>query len=190
MISVAALNRHHKRLDYLITELAQLPEPRPFLLLVGQPEAETGGLRKLARDLLGEDGHSIRSVPSGDVPPLLRASDVFVLPSLAEGLPRALVEAMAQGLLCLAHDYPVAHYALGGHGRLADFRQGGALAGLLRANAEGDHDATRARERHRFVYESFSWDSLRRHYVDLLHGAVGRVGFCADGRAAFAQSAR
>lgn len=178
VISVAALNRHHKRLDYLITELARLPEPRPFLLLVGQPEAETDGLRSLAHELLGEHGHNIRSVPSGEVPPLLRASDAFVLPSLAEGLPRALVEAMGQGLLCLAHDYPVAHYALGGHGRLADFRQEGELASLISASAEGDHDPARMRSRHRFVYESFSWDALRPQYVDMLHGAVGRVGFC------------
>ena len=177
VISVAALNGHHKRLDYLITELARLPEPRPYLLLVGQPEPETDGLRRLAHELLGEDGHSIRSVPSSEVPPLLRASDVFVLASLAEGLPRALVEAMGQGLLCLAHDYPVAHYALGGHRRLADFTQPGALASLLSANAEGDHDAAGTRERHRFVYERFSWDALRPQYVDLLHGAVGRVGF-------------
>jgi 1,2-diacylglycerol 3-alpha-glucosyltransferase len=188
--SVAALNRHHKRLDYLITELARLPEPRPFLLLVGQPEAETDGLRKLAHQLLGHEGHSIRSVPSDEVPQLLRASDVFVLPSLAEGLPRALVEAMGQGLLCLAHDYPVAHYALGGHGRLADFRQAGALASLLRANSEGDHDVERTRDRHRFVHESFSWDSLRPQYVDLLHGAMGRVSFCADDQTAFGQPAR
>jgi len=180
VISVAALNRSHKRLDYLISELARLPEPRPFLLLVGQPEAETEELRRLAHQLLGEDGHSIRSVPSGEVPGLLRASDVFALASLAEGLPRALVEAMAQGILCLAHDYPVAHYALGGHGRLADFTQPGALAGLLRSstNGSGGGDAARARERHRFVYESFSWDRLRPQYVDMLHGAVGRVGFC------------
>lgn len=190
VISVAALNRHHKRLDYLITELAQLPEPRPFLLLVGQPEDETDGLRQLAQELLGEEGHSFRSVPSAQVPPLLRASDVFVLPSLAEGLPRAMVEAQAQGLLCLAHDYPVAHYALGGHGRLADFTQPGALAGLLSANSAGDHDPHRARQRHCFVYESFSWDSLRPQYVDMLYGAVGRVGFCPDAQAAADQPAR
>lgn len=190
VISVAALNRHHKRLDYLITEVSQLPEPRPFLLLVGQPEAETEGLRRLARELLGEDGHSFRSVPSAEVPPLLRASDVFVLPSLAEGLPRAMVEAMAQGLLCLAHDYPVADYALGGHGRVADFTKPGALAGLLRESSAGDHDPERARARHRFVYESFGWDSLRPRYVDMLRGAVGRAGFCPDGGAATAQPAR
>jgi len=178
VISVAALNRSHKRLDYLISELARLPEPRPFLLLVGQPEPETEELRRLAHELLGDEGHSIRSVPAGEVPSLLRASDLFVLASLAEGLPRALVEAMAEGLLCLAHDYPVAHYALGGHGRLADFTQEGALAGLLQGSLDGNGNRNGASERHRFVYESFSWDRLRPRYVDMLHGAVGRVGFC------------
>jgi glycosyltransferase involved in cell wall biosynthesis len=176
-ISVAALNRGHKRLDYVITEVARMPEPRPFLLLVGQPEAETDGLRSQASQLLGADGHSIRTVPRHEVDLLLRASDVFVLASLAEGLPRALVEAMAQGLPCVAHDYSVADYAMGGHGRLGDLTQPGALAALLKRSADADDSSALASERHRFVYESFSWDRLRPQYVELLRGAVGRVDF-------------
>jgi glycosyltransferase involved in cell wall biosynthesis len=174
VISVAALNRAHKRLDYVIEEVARLPEPRPFVLLVGAPEPETDGIRSLAAELLGEDGHSIRTVPRREVDLLLRASDTFVLASLAEGLPRALVEAMAHGLPCLAHDYAVADYAMGGHGRLADFRRRGALKGLLE---QPPNRGSEPAERHRFVYESFSWDRLKPSYVEMLHGAVGRAGF-------------
>jgi len=174
VISVAALNRSHKRLDYVIEEVARLPEPRPFLLLVGAPEPETDGIRSLAAELLGEDGHSIRTVPRPEVDLLLRASDRFVLASLAEGLPRALVEAMAHGLPCLAHDYAVADYAMGGHGRLADFRRRGALNGLLE---QPPNRGSEPAERHRFVYESFSWDRLKPRYVEMLHGAVGRADF-------------
>jgi 1,2-diacylglycerol 3-alpha-glucosyltransferase len=177
-ISVAALNRWHKRLDYVIEELARIPEPRPYLLLVGQPEAETEGLRSLASGLLGEDGHSIRSVPREEVELLLRASDVFVLASFAEGLPRALVEAMDRGLPVLAHDYSVARYAMGDHGRLADLHEPGALAGLLSSGEEsGWHDPAGADARHRYVYDAFSWDRLRPQYVELLDGAVGRADF-------------
>ncbi len=180
VISVAALNRWHKRLDYLIEEVARLPEPRPFVLLVGQPERETGGIRKLAQELLGENGHSIRSVPREEVDLLLDAADAFVLASLAEGLPRALVEAMAHGLPCLAHDYSVADYAMGGHGLLADFMREGALAGLLRQIAGARPSPEQARERHRFVYENFSWDRLRGQYIEMLVGAVGRADFSAS----------
>jgi glycosyltransferase involved in cell wall biosynthesis len=176
LISVAALNRSHKRLDYLIEELASVPQPRPFLLLVGAPEPETNGIRSLAAELLGDEGHSIRTVPRPEVDGLLRASDVFVLASLAEGLPRGLVEAMAHGLPCLAHDYSVADYAMGGHGRLADFRQRGALTGLLKQAPTGGGEPA---ERHRFVYENFSWDRLKPRYVEMLHGAVGRADFTA-----------
>ncbi|HKP89675.1 MAG TPA: glycosyltransferase family 4 protein [Thermoleophilaceae bacterium] len=177
VISVAALNWWHKRLDYLIEEVALLPEPRPFLLLVGQPEPETEALRVLARERLGEDGHDFRTVSPAEVDELLRASDAFVLASLAEGLPRALVEGAARGLLCIAHDYPIPRYALGDHGRLGNFLERGALAELLREWSPRDRDPSLARERHRYVYERFSWDTLRPQYVDLLVGAKGRAGF-------------
>ena len=177
LITVAALNRWHKRLDYVIEEVAKVSaQRRPFLLLVGQPEPETEGLRELARERLGEDGHSFRTVPRPEVDDLLRASDFFVLGSLAEGLPRALVEAMAHGLPCLAHDYTVARYALGEHGLLADFREPGALAGLLERHDRADQDAG-AGDRRRHVHDNFSWDKLVPRYVDMLHGAVGRRPF-------------
>jgi glycosyltransferase involved in cell wall biosynthesis len=176
LISVAALNRWHKRLDYVIEEVGRLPQPRPFVLLVGQPEGDTKGLCALASELLGEEGHSIRTVPRSEVDALLRASDAFVLASLAEGLPRSLVEAMAQGLPCLAHDYPVTRYALGAHGRVADFTQPGALVSLLKDLTRDGQDASAA-DRQRFVYEMFSWDRLRPRYVEMLWGAVGRADF-------------
>lgn len=179
VISVAALNRWHKRLDYLVEEVARMPAPRPYVLLVGQPEPETEGLRRLAAERLGDDGHSFRTVPRAEVDDLLFASDVFVLASFAEGLPRAMVEALAHGLPCLAHDYSVAHYALSEHARVADFAQPGALAGLLGdVLAEGDL-AARAEDRRRSVYDRFSWDALRPQYVELLHGAAGRAPFPA-----------
>ena len=39
-----------------------------------------------------------------DVPRILWASDLFLLPSFFEGLPRALVEAQAAGLPCIVSD--------------------------------------------------------------------------------------
>jgi glycosyltransferase involved in cell wall biosynthesis len=155
-------------MDYLIEEVARLPEDeRPYVLLVGQVEPETEGIRALARERLREDGHSIRTVPQHEVRELSRASDAFVLASLGEGLPRALIEAMDNGLPCLVHDYGVTRFALGPHGRYADFSRPGGLAGLL-ATTEGERDPEAARARHRHAYEHFSWDGLRPRYVELL----------------------
>lgn len=168
ILSVAALNRHHKRLDYLIEEVSRLRTPRPFLLLAGEAEAETPGIRALAADRLGRAGHSIRTVNQSEVADLYRASDLFVLASLGEGLPRALIEASGLGLPCLTHDYAVTRFALGPHGQFADFSQPGGLAKRLVDLGGRAPDTAGARERHRFAYENFSWDRLRPRYVELL----------------------
>jgi glycosyltransferase involved in cell wall biosynthesis len=97
-----------------------------------------------------------------------RASDAFVLASLWEGSPRALVEALSHGLPCFTHDYPVMTWLMGGQGKAADFTQPGALAGLL-AGLRDEDLADPAREaRHASVHERFSWERLAPRYVEFL----------------------
>lgn len=183
VVSVAALNRSHKRLDYLIEEVASLPAPRPFLLMLGEPDEETPALRTLARERLGDDGHSFRTVPAQTVADHLHASDLFVLASLAEMQGRALIEAMACGLPCFAHDYSVARFALGDRGVYADLSKPGELARLLHEGRDLAGVDAAARARHRFVYERFSWDRLRPRYVEFLAAAANRTVSSSSGDA-------
>ena len=69
--------------------------------------AGTGELRDELRNQalsLGCDSsvHFLGNV--ANMPEFYSAIDVFVLPSIAEGLPRTLIEAMASGVLCVASD--------------------------------------------------------------------------------------
>lgn len=168
LISVAALNRSHKRLDYVIEELAGLESP-PFLLMLGEPDAETPALRALASARLPAS-HAFATVAAEEVPLLLRASDVFALASLYEMQGRALVEALAYGLPCIAHDTPVTRFALGDLGLLGDLTRTGELAAqLTRARAlSANARYERAVQGHRHALERFSWDALRPRYLELL----------------------
>ncbi|HWQ14626.1 MAG TPA: glycosyltransferase [Roseiflexaceae bacterium] len=76
--------------------------PRLHLLFVGDG-AERAALESLAASSgVGEHIHFLGS--RGDVPELLASCDSFVLPSLWEGLPMALIEAMASGLPVVASE--------------------------------------------------------------------------------------
>jgi glycosyltransferase involved in cell wall biosynthesis len=93
-----------KRLDVLVAAWPQLVArvPDACLLLVGAGP-ERAGLAAQARRLLVAD-RIIFYGQCDDVTPLLQASNVFILPSAAEGLPVALLEAQACGLPCVATD--------------------------------------------------------------------------------------
>lgn len=75
----------------------------PFLAFVGDGP-DKGMLQHLAETLV--PGRVLFAGHQADPLPWLAAADLFVLPSLAEGLPGALIEAMAAGLPCIATDIP------------------------------------------------------------------------------------
>jgi glycosyltransferase involved in cell wall biosynthesis len=93
--------------------IAAWPQPRDATLcLVGQ-----GPLEAKLKAAAARHGASVRFFGwQTDVAALLRAFDVFVLPSLWEGEPLALLEAMATGLACIATDTPAAAALLDGAG--------------------------------------------------------------------------
>ena len=124
---------------FLLDAFAALAEREPSarLLLVGD-----GQLMPQVRRTLEERGLSCRAVLAGatdEVPPLLSAMDVFVLPSLAEGLPVSLIEAQAAGLPCIAADTVTAESDLTGSVRFLPLSAGAeAWAGAILSAAKTD----------------------------------------------------
>jgi glycosyltransferase involved in cell wall biosynthesis len=82
---------------YLLDALARLATrvPRLHVAIAGRGDLEAA-LRARARILHVDDRVHLLGLRS-DVPNLLAGADVFVLPSLSEGLPLALLEAMMAG---------------------------------------------------------------------------------------------
>jgi glycosyltransferase involved in cell wall biosynthesis len=80
-----------------------------------------------------------------DIPDLLRAADVVVLPSRAEGLPVLLLEALAAGVPAVASDIPGNREALGEGtaGRLVPTGDPAALAGAIRSVLDDTDDRRR-----------------------------------------------
>lgn len=74
------------------------------LTLVGKGEQEAE-LHKLAGSL-GLPVDFVRSIDNAALAGLMRDHTLFLLPSLHEGLPKVLIEAMATGMICIATRIP------------------------------------------------------------------------------------
>ena len=169
VISVGMISATHKRMDYVIREIAGMPAPRPFLLLLGQfVGAQTQGILQLAGRLLGADGCYVASVHPDAMREYYQCADLFVLASLTEGFGRVFLEALSVGLPCIAHDHVTARYVLGPGGVFGDLRRPGTLAALIGRVLTHDNDLSVRLARNRDVRDRFSWDRLTHQYVDML----------------------
>ncbi len=114
---VAAVKKHHKRIDYLIREFSALQlsafSSQPFLLVAGARTDETEQLERLAEDLCPGRIKILTNVPRNDMPGLLRSFDLFVLTSLFEMMPIAVLEALATGLPLITNRHPVLQWMVG-----------------------------------------------------------------------------
>jgi glycosyltransferase involved in cell wall biosynthesis len=101
-VVAAAVSRlsPEKGVDVLLEALAGVAEGRrPFLAVAGDGP-ERLRLERFARANLGGGFAFLGEL--GDVSPVYRAADIFVLPSRRESAPLALLEAMAHGLPAVA----------------------------------------------------------------------------------------
>lgn len=117
-----------KGLDVLIKAVPALRAAMPELrvLIAGREGAHSSHLRQLV------DNHCLSDVVTflgqrDDVADLLSAADVLAFPSLREGFPGTLVEALAVGCPIVATDHPNVREAVGD-----------CAAALVRANDPGD----------------------------------------------------
>jgi 1,2-diacylglycerol 3-alpha-glucosyltransferase len=168
ILSVAAINQSHKRIDYLIHELAALPQPRPYLLLLGQQDTESPKVINLAQQRLGVNHFQVRTVSHTEIANYYQVADLFVLASLREGFPRVCIEAMSYGLPCLVHDYETTRYILAEEGYFTDLTTAGNLTQLMLKVLPEMNNIEKYHLRHQRAYDHFSWDMLIPEYVKLI----------------------
>jgi 1,2-diacylglycerol 3-alpha-glucosyltransferase len=183
LLSVGVLNSGHKRMNYLIEEVAALGPSRPFLLMAGASSNETPAVLALARERLGDDGFAARAFPAEQMPSLYGAADAFALASLVEGFGLAIIEALAAGLPTVVHATENTEYLAGPHAFRGDLRASGAMTPLLAAALAGARDERAMLARHAWIRERFSWDVLRERYSEMLRACA------AGGRPAWAERA-
>ena len=142
--------------------------PAPALVMLGDGPLRIEAQQRLDAAGLGECCWLPGS--RSDIASLLPGLNVFVLPSLAEGISNAILEAMASGLPVIATD-------VGGNGELVELGESGwlvprsdayalcaAMESLLRTPEVAEQAGKCARDR---ALENFSLDLMVKKYADL-----------------------
>jgi glycosyltransferase involved in cell wall biosynthesis len=91
-----------KGISYLLRAMPQVLKALPDVTLVIAGKGPLQDSLRQEASSLGIDRHVIFAGPRLDIPELLKLFDLYVLPSLWEGLPMVLLEAMAAGCPVLA----------------------------------------------------------------------------------------
>lgn len=183
VLSVGALRKTRKRMDWLVDEFAALSggpskwanhEP-PYLVIAGAREEQTAEFVLEARSRLGDRLVVFEDFPRDRMPDLYRAADVFVLCSLEEILGIAFLEAMACGIPSIGHTYPVTEWVIGGGGECIDMNREGMLTAALRGYVSRERRQERgtlARERMvRMFSEGVVVQQILRMYEEVISTA-------------------
>ncbi|MBF0482088.1 MAG: glycosyltransferase family 4 protein [Desulfovibrionaceae bacterium] len=172
-----------KGLDVLLPALAALANApgRDFHLDVAGDGSEVAELRALAERLgIGAKVSFLGWRDRDALPGLYARADVFVFPSRDEGMPNAVLEAMASALPVVATD-------IAGNQELVRHEQTGLLtpcedvpaltAALDRLIRDRELAARYGKAGRRLVQEDYSWRAAARAYLDLLGEAAAKAGY-------------
>jgi glycosyltransferase involved in cell wall biosynthesis len=176
LISVGRLDliKGHRYLLSALTDI--LPRwPRCQLLLVGDGQ-ERASLEQQSREL-GLMQHVHFLGPRFDIPALLNLADIFVFPSLSEGLGLAVLEAMAAGKPIIASNIPamaevISHGLTGWTVEVGNSRS--LAQGILQVLELPDKGTSVGNNARRAAKEKFSIETsvsrLEQTYLSVLEG--------------------
>jgi 1,2-diacylglycerol 3-alpha-glucosyltransferase len=171
ILAIAPLNRHHKRVDYLIEEVARLDSP--CLLWVDgsiHPDGDPS-LIDLGRRLL-KDRFRHTHVPSESVADLYGMADVLVSAATYESFGMAISEAMGCDLPVVVHDSEHFRWLVSGRGHLVDMSIPGALTRRL-SELMTDREALQRVADADAVCRRFGWPEVARQHVEMYQKVLG-----------------
>jgi glycosyltransferase involved in cell wall biosynthesis len=163
------------RLDLLLEAMAAVPdEPRLSLLLVGDGPEREAVLAQAARLGVADRVRAAGAVPAGEVPRMLSACDIGVLPgSNSYGQPMKLVEYAAAGIPSVAPNLPPVHEVLRVDVTGLTFPPGdaGGLASALVRLAADPALRRRVGDAARASAQEWSWEARARALARVLQNA-------------------
>ncbi|HZW36453.1 MAG: glycosyltransferase [Deltaproteobacteria bacterium] len=169
-ISTARLAKE-KRLDRLLNAFGALSRKHGNLWLLLAGEGPTRKELERLADSLGVRERVMFLGLADNVPELLQASDLFVLPSDREGLSVSLTEAMSTGLVCIASNVSGSNEVIrdGENGFLVDPSDEGVLNGIGKAlTLDGPARTRIARNARNTIVEKFEKRRSVKNILDLL----------------------
>ena len=163
-----------KGVSYLI-EAMNVVNNKAKLLLVGD-----GGERRnletfVKKSDLQKYVNFVGKIPNDKVPEYMAASDVFVLPSLSEGFPVVVVEAMASGLPIIATDVGGLSEIVkdGENGFLVEPKNTNEIAEKILSLLEADMLRERISENNREKAREYGWVNIIEKLEKIYYEAIG-----------------
>ena len=166
-----------KGVDVLLTALERVVKtfPDTYLLIAGEGP-ERPRLTALCDELgLNENVRFLGHTDYKRIPALLAAADVYVFPSFSEGMPRAVLEAMAMSL-------PVVSSKVDGIGEVIENDDTGLLVepgdeadlaqALLRVLGDGDFARDLGNRARAFVLENYEFEAQIKKLAELHQSTV------------------
>jgi len=159
-----------KRVDHLlrafVSVVNKVPEAKLYITGRGSCESE---LKLLTKKLgLERSVHFLGWLPREEVPRWMGQCMIFVQPSLYEGFPNALLEAMASGTAVIAMGVPYARWIVGNSGLLADVDSVDHMAACIyRLLVDGQYRTLWA-EKARLQASLFQKDTVVKKLVEVI----------------------
>ncbi len=173
VLSVAALNRSKKRLDWLAREFAAANRPNSCLVLAGAKEADSDALIAEIQALLGDRVRILANVPRDRMKLLYHAADVHVICSLQEVMSISILESMASGLPNIGHPWGSVEWMIDRAGRIVDMEQPGLLAESLKTLSLDDCRRLGKLARERAI-DSFSVEAVGQQMLAMYDAVLSR----------------
>jgi len=167
VISVAAIKRHHKRIDYLIDEMCAINDDNVYLLVAGGRESDTDELIKIAKEKMGDRAKFLIDFSRERIAEVYACADVFTLCSLKEMMPNALLEASSSGLPAIIHKYPVEEWMIGEGGESIDMSRKGELSKTIKKYMDIDYAREKSIKARKHAVKNFSKDIIVDRIIDM-----------------------
>lgn len=164
-----------KGITYLIEGFRQFVQTHgnARLLIAGEGE-QLNALKKQAHESGVEDKIAfLGAVPHAKMVDYFHQSDVFVLPSMNEGMSNALLEAMSAGLAVIATDTGDAKFLIQGGGKIVPKRDAASIAEFLSYTYTHPQELLAMKKKNIEVTCCMGWDTVAAQTLNMYEAAFG-----------------